>query len=645
MERNGGRVMHSRRRMLVSTAWCIGVLLGIADWSLAARLPERITIRSGVVNSAVIQGDAATAVVYGVADEHPVQADWVLLPHHRRDVVWAADALIKKGAKVIAPEAERALIETPEAYWQAFQQKRFHDYDQQSTKVLARGIEVTRWVKQGDLIDLGGIELTVLETPGFTRGSVSYVTESDGQTVVFTGDMIAGPGKVLDIYSFQDAIEEANIRGYHGYGGRFADLLQSIEKIRQLNPDVLVPARGEVIHRPAPALDKLTQRIKALYRSYLSTSALNWYFKEERMGQCAQRVLGPQAEFSLMPYSAYEDTPDWIWVRGTSRLIISETGHSLLIDCGNTGVIDGVKELLESGVINKVDGIFVTHYHDDHTNAVQQASVEFDCPVYAVTHYADILRHPGNYHMPCLHHTPIEKVDAKQHGDIMEFHEFKLTFRAFPGQTYYHGALLVERPGQTPVFFIGDAFSPSGMDDYCVLNRNLMHKDDGFLFCFEQIRALGEECWLINEHIPHVFRFSGKELDSLKREFSNRIEIVRDLTLWDDPNYAVDEQWAVLYPYGLQTRPGVTHEFDVTLTNHSAKRRDYEVNFRLPEGAELVSVTKATRVPAGAMTAVRAMIRLPNEPGHYLIRADIKSDGIDVRDWIESTVTVVSDEQ
>jgi glyoxylase-like metal-dependent hydrolase (beta-lactamase superfamily II) len=479
--------------------------------------------------------------------------------------------------------------------------------------------------------------LDVLETPGFTRGSVSYVAKLEDQTIVFTGDLIAGPGKLLDIYSFQDAVEEANIRGYHGYGGRFAALLASIEKVKALKPDVLVPARGEIIRRPLPALDKLSQRVKELYRSYLSTSALNWYFKEDRMGQCAERILGPQAKISLMPYSAYEDTPDWIWVKGTSRLIISETGHSLLIDCGNAGVIEGVKELLEAGVINKVDGIFVTHYHDDHTDSVQMASEEFDCPVYAVQSYVDILQHPGNYHMPCLHHTPIEKVMAKQHGDIMEFHEFKLTFRVFPGQTFYHGALLVEPPNKTPVFFVGDAFSPSGMDDYCVLNRNLMHKDDGFLYCFEQIRALGENYWLINEHIPHVFRFSEKELETLETQFLKRIDTVRSLTVW--------EQWAVLYPYGLQVKPRGTHEFNVVITNHSSKRRDYDVQFRLPEGAELISVTPAAKVPAGGLVFVRAMIRLPEQSGHYLIRADVKSDGIDVRDWVESTVIVVADEK
>ena len=245
----------------------------------ADKLSSRVVIRTGVVNSAIIRGAKQTAVVYGASEDSPPKADWVLLPHHRRDVVWAAESLIENGSKVIAPEAERALIETPEQYWGEFQQKRFHDYAQQTTKVLARGIKVDRWISEGDTSDLGEVVLEVLETPGFTRGSVSYVARSEERTIVFSGDLIAGPGKLLDIYSYQDAIEEANIRGYHGYGGRFAALLASIEKVKALKPDVLVPARGEIIHRPIQALDKLSQRVKTLYRSYLSTSALNWYFK------------------------------------------------------------------------------------------------------------------------------------------------------------------------------------------------------------------------------------------------------------------------------------------------------------------------------------------------------------------------------
>ena len=142
-----------------------------------------------------------------------------------------------------------------------------------------------------------------------------------------------------------------------------------------------------------------------------------------------------------------------------------------------------------------------------------------------------------------------------------------------------------------------------------------------------------------------MFRFSEKELESLEKGFRTRIDAIQELTVWDDPNYAVDEQWASMYPYGLSVKPGTVHEFNVTITNHSGKRRDYEVDFRLPEGARLMSVTKATKVPTGAFTGVRALIELPSKPGHYLVRADIKSDGIDVRDWIESTVTITAEDE
>ena len=52
--------------------------------------------------------------------------------------VWAAEDLIAQEQKVIAPAAERELIESPELFWEAFQQGRFHDYAQQPPKSLLR---------------------------------------------------------------------------------------------------------------------------------------------------------------------------------------------------------------------------------------------------------------------------------------------------------------------------------------------------------------------------------------------------------------------------------------------------------------------------------------------------------------------------
>ena len=50
--------------------------------------------------------------------------------------------------------------------------KRFHNYEQQSTKVLVEPTKVDIWVKDGDVVVSSSIKFQVIETPGFTRGAV-----------------------------------------------------------------------------------------------------------------------------------------------------------------------------------------------------------------------------------------------------------------------------------------------------------------------------------------------------------------------------------------------------------------------------------------------------------------------------------------
>ena len=89
-----------------------------------------------------------------------------------------------------------------------------------------------------------------------------------------------GDGQIFDLYSLQDAIAEAEIPGYHGFGSRLSALLGSLRTVAAADPDILVPARGPVIRGPQEAIDRLTDRIHALYAQYLSTDALRFHFGE-----------------------------------------------------------------------------------------------------------------------------------------------------------------------------------------------------------------------------------------------------------------------------------------------------------------------------------------------------------------------------
>jgi glyoxylase-like metal-dependent hydrolase (beta-lactamase superfamily II) len=327
-------------------------------------------------------------------------------------------------------------------------------------------------------------------------------------------------------------------------------------------------------------------------------------------------------------------------VQGTSRLLLSDDGHGLLLDCGSSRVIEGIGKLIKQGLVKQIDGIFVTHYHDDHTNFVAAAAKKYKCPVYSTTEYKDILERPGAYHMPAMTHTPIPNVKAFKDGHQMKWQEFELTFRFYPGQTFYHGALLVKRNSETPVFFVGDAFSPSGLDDYCLQNRNLLHKDTGYRLCLKMVRDLGPKYWLINEHIPHVFRFSSQELDYLETRYKSRIADIAKVIPWDDPNYAVDEQWAVCYPYGLESQTSTKFQVEVRLENHSDKPRTYQVKPRNRQGLKLSDHVQKITLKPRARGKVVIEGQTTAAKGVFVITADIDSAGMQFDDWVESIVIV-----
>ena len=295
---------------------------------------------------------------------------------------------------------------------------------------------------------------------------------------------------------------------------------------------------------------------------------------------------------------------------------------------------------MKTGLVKKVDGIFVTHYHDDHTDSVQAAAKEFDCPVYATKEYEDILERPEAYHMPALTANPITDVKGLDDGHKMQWKEFRLRFDFYPGQTIYHGALLVKKPDERPVYLIGDAFSPSGMDDYCLLNRNLVHKDDGYMLCLKKIRELGSNYWLINEHIPFVFNFNNEELKYFETRYQARIDTLKELFPWDDPNYGIDEQWAVFYPHGMSVKANKSQEIEVRISNHSNIERTFRVKPHTAAGMSVDAASKEVTLKARADGVVKFTIQTPKKPGTYVITADVDSKGMHFRRWLEGVITV-----
>jgi len=334
----------------------------------------------------------------------------------------------------------------------------------------------------------------------------------------------------------------------------------SLGKVAAEKPDIIVPARGPAIGDPRAAIDRLLGRIRAAYANYLSIDALRWYFKDDHILAKARRVLGPEAKVDWMPMAETRPLPPWIAAISNSRLIIAADRSGFLVDCGGTGIIEELRKLKAAGKLASVEHVFITHYHDDHTDAVAALVAEFGAKVHACGRQVPVLERPGDFRLPCLTRNPIAVTCRHPDGDSWMWKEFKLTIREFPGQTLYHDALLVEREGHEPVLFAGDSFTPSGIDDYCLQNRNFLGEGAGYLLCLGIVEALPPGSWLVNQHVEPMFRFDAGRIERMRRTLRDRRPLLAALLPFDDPNFGLDEGWAVLHPYavhlgGVRRRP------------------------------------------------------------------------------------------
>jgi len=603
-------------------------LVGFCSAQPGRALTPQVTFYPGPTNSVVVEKANRRLVFYGDPGGRIDQADVVLSTHARRDVAESARSLVEQGARFVVPAQEANHYAEVQSFWAAFTQGRFHDYAQQSTRLLTHPLRIDRAVSEGDTIAWQGLAVRVVDTPGTTRGAVTYVMELDGITLGFSGDLIFGEGQLLDLYSLQDAIPEVQIRGYHGYAGRLGILIESLEKLKGLHLDVLIPAHGPVLHDPDRAVDLLIDRVRRVYRNYLSVNAGHWYFKD-RYGVMARRVLGSNPAVPWMSYAntICPDPPAWVLPIQNSRLILSTSGMGFLVDCGSRGIVERLEALRRQKELRGLEGVFITHYHDDHTDFITELVDRFACPVYATGVLTDILKHPAAYRLPAMTSKPIPSLKTVAHGHRMRWQEFDFTFYDFPGQTIYHDALLAEKQGGARILFAGDSFTPSGMDDYCMLNRNLLHPEQGYFNCLQQLRAVARPYLIINQHVREPFCFSAEQIDLMESALRQRVELLADLFPWDDCNIGIDEQWARPYPYGQQVHPGQTVDVALYILNHAAVARRYTIDIRPPAGwTSHLSERAVLTVPPHVERAVSFQLPVPEHlsPGVHMVTFDIR---------------------
>jgi glyoxylase-like metal-dependent hydrolase (beta-lactamase superfamily II) len=520
----------------------------------------------------------------------------ILFTHHHRDNT--SGFPISDNVRIGVPESEKQWFTEVETFWND-PKYRWHLYNCHPHNLMrANAIPVTDTYTEGSQIEWGPAIIRVLETHGHTDGSITYLVDVDNIRFAFSGDLIYDEGKIWELYSLQKGQQTTD---YHGFLGARDELKDSLEKVGKSLPTALIPTHGVVMKNPNVAIDALLHQLTYCYDKYVSISALRHYFPK--------LFTEFEGRADHMPIREGKPPPDFLRHIGTTWLIISDTKEAFVMDCGSPNVIKQIQQLQAEGAISEVTQFWVTHYHDDHVNAIPEFQETFPCETIADGIVAKVIENPKGYRLPCIS-PAVTRVDrGTGDGDSWTWNEFTMTAYHFPGQTYYHGGLLVEGRG-VRMFFSGDSFTMAGLDDYCSGNRNLLGEGVGYENCIRRIQQL-KPTHIFNCHVDPAFDFTDREIEFMLDILAEREKCYGDLFPWDHANYGMDDQWIRCCPYEQDVAPGENASLQVEITNHSLEPQTAIAQPILPESWGIEIDTAETTIPPKSDGHIQFSIPIP----------------------------------
>ncbi|MFC0472109.1 MBL fold metallo-hydrolase [Halalkalibacter kiskunsagensis] len=487
----------------------------------------------------------------------------ILMTHHHRDQGQGLKRANEKDIPIWVPAAEKDLFAEVDRYWQSRELDNNYNMRQDRFSLL-QSVFV-----EGTLIDyktytFGDLQFEVIPTPGHTTGSVSFLTEISGKRVVFTGDLLAGPGKVWSLAATQWS--------YNGGEGLPFTILSLLD-VKEKKTELLLPSHGEIIDEPASAIDSVIERLSKLVKL---------------------RKQNPRL-FQLRSKPYEEITPHLLKNRtscSNAYVLLSANNKALLIDFGydfiaGTGAgfdrssrrpwLYTIKSLKEQYGVEKIDVALPTHYHDDHVAGFNLLKEIEGTEIWCPENFSDVLENPKSYNLPCLWYDSIAVDRILPLKQTFQWEEYQFTLHEQSGHTYYAVAIEFEVDGKK-VLAIGDQYEGDHFN-YVYHNgfRMMDYQDSAALY--KQIRPdllIAGHCEPIeitDHYLVHISQI-GQELEKLHR----------DLLPLEEVDFGAEGFGAKIMPYQTIVKSGETTTFTVQVKNPFSTEQNIQVELIVPDG-------------------------------------------------------------
>jgi glyoxylase-like metal-dependent hydrolase (beta-lactamase superfamily II) len=588
------------------------------------------------VNVHVIRtGREAIAIDFGSGDVLDRLGDFgvdrltdVLLTHHHRDVTQGLARARAAGARIWAPATERDLIAAADEHWQMRPVDNVYDLREDRFTILD-DVAIDGPVREYVPTAYGGVEVLAIPTPGHTQGSVSYVVQRGDRRLAFTGDLIAAPGKMWSLAATQWT--------YTGIEGLGATILSGLDILDQ-RPDVLLPAHGDPIEDPEPAIRLLIDRLQTL----IDLRSPEWQLEQLRTLpylEISRHLLRNRTSVS------------------NSYVLLSETGNALVLDYGydfTAGLPAGtdrssrrpwlqtIPALKRDHGVDRVEVALPTHYHDDHVAGFNLLRDVEGTEVWAAENMVDPLQEPRRFDLPCLWYDPIPVDRSIAFGRPIQWHEYELTLHPLPGHTLFAAAIEMEVDGQR-VVATGDQQDGRWVagERPEILNyqyRNGFRFDD-FIDSAELYRRLRPDLLISGHWLPRPV--TDEYLDHLLEMGREVAQLHRDLLPLDEVDFGAGGFGARIEPYQSWVDPGATLDVLVTVRNPFAREADAEVAIVVPPGWSGEPGVQRVGLDARSEACLKFGVRVGAQPVRRArIAADLTVGGVRFGQQAEGLVTV-----
>lgn len=560
----------------------------------------------------VRKGDEAIAIDFGAGEVLDVLAETgvrltdVFVTHHHRDQVQGLRRAAAAGIRIWAPEVEQDLIARVGDHWQGREVANSYNNRQDRFSILD-DVPITGTLRDYASVEAASYRLQVIPTPGHTVGSITLLSEIDGQRMAFTGDLITGPGKVWSL-----AATQWTYNGAEGVTASIASLLD----LRDRRPDLLLPSHGTPMHAPEQAVDLLVARLQRLLELRREAAGIA-ELRAQPYERISERLLRNRTSHA------------------TSYVLLSKSGKALLIDYGydfSCGLAAGtdraarrpwlytIETLKRQFGVQAIEAVIPTHYHDDHVAGFNLLREVAGTQVWAAETFAGVLEEPEQQDLPCLWYEPIPVDRRLPLGRELEWNEYRLTLHEQPGHTRYAAAIETDVDGKR-VLFIGDQM---GHADGLGLNYVYAggFEIGDYQKSAELYKRIAPDLLLSGHWVPLASGLS--HLEELSRRGKALDELHRQLLPLEEIDLEAHGPVAILRPYRVRGQAGRPFAAAVEVRNPAPVAQEITIQLEVPAGWLVQPSEQRVFLAAGARTSAGFDVIAP--AGTTARRARIAAD-------------------